>query len=82
MLILDNPDDPNINLSQYSPVGGRETILITTRNLEWAIHATVGSYKLGKMETKEAMRLILQTADVVGPSEKQTLEAARSVVEA
>ena len=80
VLILDNADDPGLDLSAYFPVGNRGVILITSRNPECKVHATVGSYELGAMSEDEAVTLILKTAgadDLLSPS---AWETARPVV--
>ena len=80
MLILDNADDPDLDISQYFPVGDRGTILITTRNPDCKIHATAGSYELGQMETEDAITLILKTTGTQNLLDKPTREIAKSVV--
>ena len=82
-LIIDNADDPRLDISPYFPVGNRGVILITSRNPECAIHSTVGSYRLGAMDEDEAVTLMLKTAgshnlrDLSNPSLRET---ARPVV--
>ena len=79
-LILDNADDPRLDLSPYFPVGNRGVILITSRNPECAIHATVGSYELGAMNVYEAVTLMLKTSGVYDHSDQSTREIAKPVV--
>ena len=69
-LILDNADDPRLDISPYFPVGNRGIILITTRNPDCQIHATVGSYELDAMEADEAVTLIRRTIGVRDQSDK------------
>ena len=80
LLILDNADDPSLDISKYFPTGGRGTILITTRNPECTTHGTIGSEEIGAMAIDEAIILLLRT------SEKEDLgqtiwELAKPVVE-
>ena len=79
-LIFDNADDPSLNISTYFPVGDRGIILITTRNPNCEIHATVGSCELGQMATDEAVSLILKTAGVRDLSDASIREVAKQVV--
>ncbi len=79
-LILDNADDPHLDISPYFPVGNRGIVLITTRNPECQIHATVGSYELGAMEPDEAATLILKTTEVSDQSDKSIRKSAGRVV--
>lgn len=79
-LILDNADDPSLDISSYFPIGNRGIVLITTRNPDCQIDATVGSYELRAMEPDEAVTLILKTIGVRGQSDKSIQESAKPVV--
>ena len=80
LLILDNADDPKMDVSQYFPAGNRGTILITTRNPDCEIHATVGSRKLGQMETDEAITLMLKTTGARDLWDEKLRNTAQPVV--
>ena len=71
LLILDNADDPSLDISQYFPVGNRGSIIVTSRNPECRCHATVGSRELREMESDDAINLLLRSGDL--PSESQDL---------
>ena len=62
LLILDNADDPSLNVSKFFPVGIRGTIIITSRNPECRCHATVGYTELHEMESDDAIALLLKSA--------------------
>ena len=62
LLILDNADDPLLNISRFFPVGIRGTIIITSRNPECRCHATVGYTELHEMESDDAITLLLKSA--------------------
>jgi len=79
-LILDNADDPRLDISSYFPVGNRGVVLITTRNPGCKVHATVGSYELGAMATGEAVTLLLKTAGTDDVSNRSMRTAAEAVV--
>ena len=79
-LILDNADDPRLDISSYFPVGNRGIILITSRNPDCKFHATAGSYELGAMATDEAVTLMLKTAGVDNVSDQSMRKAAMPVV--
>ena len=64
LLILDNADDPLLNISKFFPVGIRGTIIITSRNPECRCHATVGSAELHEMESDDAITLLLKCAEL------------------
>ena len=71
LLILDNADDPSLDISQYFPVGNRGSIIVTSRNPECRCHATIGSRELREMESDEAINLLLRSGDL--PSDDQDL---------
>ena len=57
LLISDDANDPSISFSKYFPIRRNGTILITTRNEEFRLLATVGSSHLGRMERENAIAL-------------------------
>lgn len=71
LLILDNADDPGLDISHFFPVGRRGTVIVTSRNPECRCHATVGSRELREMESDEAINLLLRSGDL--SSEDQNL---------
>ena len=71
LLILDNADDPSLDISQFFPLGNRGTIIITSRNSECKCHAPLSSRELREMETDEAITLLLRCGDL--PSEDQNM---------
>lgn len=62
LLVIDNADDPEMDISKYFPVGGSGHILITTRNPGAEIYATVGHLRFGGLEPEDAVNLLLKTA--------------------
>ena len=69
LLIIDNADDPYLDISSYFPAGNRGTILLTTRNPECSIHATVGSFRSEKLLVDDAVELLLKVAAIEDFSE-------------
>lgn len=69
LLILDNADDPFLDISRFFPVGNRGTIIVTSRNLECRCHATVGSRELREMGSDEAVTLLLRSGDLSSEDE-------------
>ena len=63
LLILDNADDPALDVTCFLPPGNRGTVIITTRNPDCRCHATVGKRELSEMETNEAITLLLRSSD-------------------
>ena len=64
LLVLDNADDPDMDLTKYMPTGGRGHILITTRNPNAIMYATAGHLRFRGMDPEEAVNLLLRTASV------------------
>lgn len=64
ILIFDNADDFPLDISQYIPACDRGVILITTRKPYCWIYDNVICYRLGPMETEEAITLLLKASGV------------------
>ena len=62
LLVIDNADKGNMEVSKYSPSGGRGHIILTTRNLNNVVHATIGAANFREMEEEEAIILLLKAA--------------------
>ncbi|QRV95633.1 kinesin light chain [Ceratobasidium sp. AG-Ba] len=64
LMIIDNADDPAVDIKRYSPTGRTGSILITTRISQYVRMASgVDSiYEVAGMRPNEAMDLLLRTA--------------------
>ena len=80
LLIIDNADDPSIALSKYFPPGGKGSILITSRNPELTVYATVGSTSIDTLSPEAAIDLLLRAAGAAIGSDIATRESARLLV--
>ncbi|KAJ7884974.1 P-loop containing nucleoside triphosphate hydrolase protein, partial [Mycena leptocephala] len=69
LLLFDNADDVQLDISKFFPCCTFGNILITTRNQELCIHATAGT-RVSDMELEDAKDLLLQLA-YQGRSDKQ-----------
>ncbi|KAJ7264175.1 P-loop containing nucleoside triphosphate hydrolase protein [Mycena rebaudengoi] len=69
LLLFDNADDVQLDISNFFPRCTFGNILITTRNQELCIHASAGS-RVSDMESEDAKNLLLQLA-YQGRSDKQ-----------
>jgi tetratricopeptide (TPR) repeat protein len=65
-LIIDNADDPDLDLLKLFPAGGGGHILVTTRNPNNVVHATVGEEPFREMEPEDAVTLLLKAAQEPG----------------
>lgn len=81
LLIFDNADDPQLDLSRFFPAGGRGVVLITTRNPQCEIHATKGSSKLDQMALEEAITLLLRTSCVTSVDNEASRNSAKHIVQ-
>ncbi|EXJ70654.1 uncharacterized protein A1O5_05644 [Cladophialophora psammophila CBS 110553] len=62
LLVLDNADDPELDISEFIPAGVHGHVLITTRNPNVTIYATAGSFRLQGLDPEEAITLLLRSA--------------------
>lgn len=62
LLVIDNADDPDMDVSKYFPIGGSGHILITTRNPGAEIYATAGHLRFSGLDPEDALNLLLKTA--------------------
>jgi hypothetical protein len=81
LLVIDNADDPSIDISRFFPNGDRCTILVTTRNHECKIHATVGSIEFGAMGVEEATTLLHRATDLEDTPDKEFRSLAKPIVQ-
>lgn len=80
LLILDNADDPSLNLDKVFPSGSRGTIIVTTRNPHCRIHSTVGSREISQMDREEAAVLLLRASGIQHVNDRSK-STARPVVD-
>lgn len=80
LLIIDNADDPSMDISEFFPTGDRGAILVTTRNPECRIHATIGSIELGEMSITDATKPFLRTAGLNSDDKKGDVSATMLLV--
>ncbi|KAI0195454.1 hypothetical protein F4808DRAFT_474702 [Astrocystis sublimbata] len=60
LLILDNANDPNLDLFRYIPAAGNGHVLITTRNPGARFYNTAGWFEFRGMDPEEAIMLLLR----------------------
>jgi tetratricopeptide (TPR) repeat protein len=80
-LIIDNADDPKLDISKFFPRGTKGSILITTRNPDFRKYATAGSsFKVDEMRPEDAVALLLKTAAVENVRDQEERDAAAAIV--
>jgi hypothetical protein len=62
LMIIDNADDPNVNVSSYFSSSRGGMILINGRNSKLKALATSDHFELGPLEQDEAIDLLLRVA--------------------
>ncbi|KAM5442096.1 hypothetical protein MferCBS31731_002925 [Microsporum ferrugineum] len=69
LLVIDNADDPHIDLHEYFPKGDRGCIIITTRNPAHKVYGnlTPGFFEFQGMEDDDARALLLRAARLSEP---------------
>ena len=67
LLIINNADDPSLDISSLFPEGERGHILVTTRNPNARVHGTVGSMEFKGLKKKDALVLLFRAADTPQP---------------
>lgn len=80
LLVIDNADDPSVDYSRYFPAGERGHILVTSRNADCKIHATIGYYEFSNMDEEDAITLLLKAAQHDGIDDKEVRNVARPIV--
>ncbi|KAI5776949.1 acyl transferase/acyl hydrolase/lysophospholipase [Geopyxis carbonaria] len=82
LIIFDNADDPELDVSTYFPPGNLGNIIITTRVPECRRHAPDSTIAIGDMMPEEAVELLLKVADKANsPSDIVRVEAEKIVKE-
>ncbi|CAF9942639.1 hypothetical protein IMSHALPRED_004336 [Imshaugia aleurites] len=77
LLVLDNADDPSLEISRWFPAGARGNIIVTTRNRGLSV-ATAQSASIDQMDSEEATTLLLKAA---GDDKESSRERAEPVVQ-
>lgn len=82
LLVIDNADDPNVDYARFFPAGDRGHILVTSRNPDCRIHATIGSYEFKEMDPEDAITLLLKAAEIKDVTDRENRERARPMANA
>lgn len=82
LLIIDNANDASLDYAQYFPSGGEGFILVTTRNPDCKIHATIGFTEFINLEESDAITLLLRSAAMDDPTDKELRKTAHPIVKA
>lgn len=80
LLILDNADNPDLDIAKFFPSRERGTILITTRNPDLKKYKTAGSCEIDRLNSKDALALLLKTAAVEDSQDENVRQVAKRIV--
>ena len=81
LLIIDNADNQDLDLTQYFPAGTNGSILITTRLTESAKLQTVGMDHYENLDQETAVELLFKACDIGLSSRSEHEDHARATVE-
>lgn len=81
LLLIDNADDPKLQIEKYFPKGNRGHVLITTRNPALKVHGNVGPgyYEFHGLGFQEANDLLLKAARVPTPWDSTSEMSASAI---
>ncbi|WEW55764.1 hypothetical protein PRK78_001197 [Emydomyces testavorans] len=82
LLIINNADDPNLDLHSLFPEGERGCILVTSKNPNSCIYATVGSTEFAGLKEDDAVALLLKAADIPKPWDEGSRTTASQIANA
>ncbi|KAK5807088.1 hypothetical protein VI817_001346 [Penicillium citrinum] len=70
LLIIDNADDIQFDYARYFPAGGKGHIILTSRNDQCQVHATIGFQEFNSLEENDAITLLLHESQLPVTNEK------------
>ncbi|KAI0203135.1 hypothetical protein F4808DRAFT_467764 [Astrocystis sublimbata] len=79
LLIVDNADDPSLDLQDLFSPGIRAHILVTTRNPDFRQAGSLGSLELKGLQENEAVQLLFIKADIQRPWDLPTIDAGKTI---
>jgi tetratricopeptide (TPR) repeat protein len=80
LLILDNADDPTLNLVPFIPKSPNLTVVVTSRNRDVGHLSTTRHLELGEMEEDEVLATLLHAARRESPLATEEIDSARTLV--
>ena len=82
LLVIDNADDPSVDYARFFPAGDRGHILVTSRNPDCRIHATIGYHEFKEMDPEDAITLLLKAAEIREVTDRKIRDLARPMAKA
>ena len=82
LLVIDNADDADFDYARYFPLGAKGHILVTSRNPDCKVHATIGFEEFANLEEEDSITLLLRSAIVGDLHDLNARATARPIVQA
>ncbi|KAI0401354.1 hypothetical protein F4802DRAFT_428819 [Xylaria palmicola] len=82
LLIIDNADDPTLDLRDLFSPGDCAHILVTTRNPDFRQAGSLGSLELKGLQENDAIHLLLTKADIQRPWDLLTMDTGKTIAKA
>ncbi|CAI7648569.1 unnamed protein product [Penicillium glandicola] len=82
LLVIDNADDADFDYARYFPLGAKGHILVTSRNPDCKVHATIGFEEFANLEEEDSITLLLRSAIVSDLHDLNARATARPIVQA
>ena len=82
LLIINNADEPSLDIQSLFPEGERGYVFVTTRNPHFRIHGTVGSNEFSGLKEIDAIHLLLRAADTPRPWSQTVEDASHKIADA
>ncbi|KAJ2996179.1 hypothetical protein NUW58_g1058 [Xylaria curta] len=79
LLVIDNADDPALNLQDLFGPGDCAHILVSTRNPDFRQAGSLGSLELKGLEENDAIQLLLTKAYIQRPWDAPTINAGKAI---
>ena len=81
-MIINNADDPSLDLLNLFPDGDSGHILVTTRNPNFIVHGNVGALELKGLHPRDASLLLLKAAVTPKPWDKTIEDVVSKIADA
>jgi hypothetical protein len=82
LLLINNADDPRLDLRKYFPLCSHGNIIITSRNSETRIHGPLSNSKVSGLILDDAKDLLLKVSGVSEENSDETITLATDIVKA
>ena len=82
LLIIDNANDTHFDYATYFPTGEKGHIIVTSRNPECKVHATIGFEEFISLDESDAITLLLRSALLGDATDEDLRKTAHPIVQA